>query len=489
MTDSQTPSEFDTPLWQALIPVAVLIGLIVYGLIVRPLSLIQPPLPLEIIFILAAAITVAQLLLTGHRWANIQDSIVAKFQKAIPAFFILFCIGMVIASWIICGTVPMLVYFGLKNIDPAYLYVLSFLAPIIFSTLTGTSWGSVGTIGVVLIGIAMALEANPGIAAGAIIGGAYFGDKLSPLSDTTNLAALGAEVDLYDHIRAMLWTTLPSAMAAAAIYFWMGSIFPPTITGDELSQLDPLLNSLEAMFSFSIWLLLPPLIVLAGSLFRAPTVPVLISSIIAACGLALFFQDFMLTDIMASVHKGFDVTMAPWVDDVPEKVQILLNRGGLYELHEPIIIAFMVFIFIGAMDHIRAMPTVVGALLKFIESPRLTVLGTLITTAITNALTSSQYATSFIVGDAFKSKYDEQGIDRSVLSRCLEDTGTMIESIVPWHPTAVFMVATLGVAWSEYWYWQLLSLINIFVAVVLASAGIGLTKTRSLTVDGSAPRQ
>ena len=479
MTSQIDDIEPDTPLWQAFIPVLVLIGLISHGLILRPMVMDQPALPLEIIFILSAAITVLQLLLTGHRWLDVQNSIVAKFQKAIPAFFILFCIGMVIASWIVCGTIPMLVYYGLNSIDPAYLYVLSFLAPIIFSTLTGTSWGSVGTIGVVLIGIAMALEANLGITAGAIIGGAYFGDKLSPLSDTTNLAALGAEVDLYDHIRSMLWTTLPSALAAAAVYYWMGNIYPPSIGGEELSQLKPFLNAFDSIFEFSLWLLLPPMIVLVGSLMRMPTVPVLIASIFIACLLAGLTQNFTTTDIVASVHRGFDVTMATWVDEVPEKVQILLNRGGLYALNEPIIIAFMVFIFIGAMDHIRAMPTVVNAILKSVESPRLTVLGTLFTTAVTNALTSSQYATSFIVGDAFKSKYDQQGIDRSVLSRSLEDTGTMIESIVPWHPSAVYMVTTLGVALSDYWYWQLLSLINIAVAILLAVTGIGLTKSRN----------
>ena len=197
MSLDQKTKEEKTPVHQALVPVTILIALIVYGLIVRP-RLGQPQLPLEIIFILSAAGTVLQLLLLGHRWTAIQETIIAKFQKVLPAFFILFCIGMVIASWIVSGTIPMLVYFGLKSIDPAYLYVLSFLAPVVFSTTTGTSWGSVGTIGVVLIGIATALEANLGVTAGAVIGGACFGDKLSPLSDTTNMAALGADVDLYD---------------------------------------------------------------------------------------------------------------------------------------------------------------------------------------------------------------------------------------------------------------------------------------------------
>ena len=462
-----------TPLIQALLPVAMLALLIGYGLMVRPLVYKQPALPLEIIFILAASCTIVQLLLTGHKWLGIQASIVSKFQKAIPAFMILFSIGLVIAGWIVSGTIPMLVYYGLKIIDPGYLYVLAFLAPIVFSTLTGTSFGSVGTIGVVLIGIATALNANLGITAGAIIGGAYFGDKMSPLSDTTNLAALGADVDLYDHIRSMLWTTLPSAVLASLAFFCLGSIYPPTIRGNELQSLDPFLDSLSAIFNFSWVLLLPPVIVLIGSLFRMPSVPVLVMSVFVACGLALVFQQFTLTDVITSVHTGFHTDMVTWAGTIPEEISVLLNRGGLYALNEPIIIAFMVFIFIGAMDHINAMPTVVQRVMISVNSQPGTVLTTLGATAATNALTSSQYATSFIIGDAFKSKYDEQAIPRKVLSRSLEDAGTMLESLVPWHTSAVYMVATLGVPLAEYWHWQLLSLINFAVAILLAVTGVG----------------
>lgn len=475
-------SDRQATLGQALFPVVVLVVLIGYGLIARPLLLGQPAIPLEIIFITAASITVAQLLWLGHKWIAIQNSIVAKFQKALPAFFILFSIGLVIASWIICGTIPMLVYWGLKLVNPAYLYVLAFLAPIVFSTLTGTSWGSAGTIGVVLIGMATALEANLGIAAGAIIGGAYFGDKLSPLSDTTNLAALGADVDLYDHIRSMLWTTIPSAVIAAAIYWWLGSVYPPDVTAADTSSLDPFLDSFRAIFNFSIFLLLPPLIVLVGSLRKMPTVPVLLTSVFVASVLTLVFQQFTLTDVIATLHKGFDTNMITWTTDIPDKISVLLDRGGLYALIDAIIIAFMVFIFIGAMDHINAMPIVVAHLMKSVQSPRLTVLSSLFATGVTNALTSNQFATSFIIGDAFKSKYDEQKIPRYVLSRSLEDTGTMLESLVPWTTSAIYMVATLGVAYSEYWHWQLLSLINIVVAIVLAVTGIGCFYGRG-TVD------
>ena len=165
--------------------------------------------------------------------------------------------------------------------------------------------------------------------------------------------------------------------------------------------------------------------------------------------------------------------MAIWVGAVPEQVVTLVNRGGLYALNESIVIAFMVFIFIGAIDHINAMPIVVNRIFRFAKSRASAIISSLFAAAFTNALTSNQYATSFIVGDAFKSKYDALRIPRKVLSRSLEDTGTMLESIVPWTTTAVFMVGTLGVPVSEYWHWQLLSLINFVVAPLLAILGIG----------------
>ena len=158
---------------------------------------------------------------------------------------------------------------------------------------------------------------------------------------------------------------------------------------------------------------------------------------------------------------------------VPEQAALLLNRGGLYALIEPIIIAFIVFIFIGALDHIRAMPIIVDRLLRSVKSRSGTILASLVSTGLTNSMTSNQYATSFIVGDAFKERYDRMGIPRKVLSRSIEDYGTMLESIVPWTTTSIFIVATLGVPHSDYWHWQLLSLINLVIAPLFALTGIG----------------
>jgi len=457
----------------AILPIAFLLVIIVYGLIVRPLFLDKDALTLEVIFILAAFFAVSELIYLGFSWLEIQESVVKKIATALPAFFILFAIGIIISSWMISGTIPMLVYYGLSMVNPQYLYLISFLIPVLFSTLTGTSWGSVGTIGVVLIGIAAALDAHLGITAGAIIGGAYFGDKMSPLSDTTNLAALAANVDLFDHIRSMMVTTIPSAILASIGYLILGFTHPPVVLASEMGSLTPFLDSLKTMFSFNILLLIPPVIVMAGSLAKKPTIPTLLTSVLSACALALVFQDFTLADVSAALTNGFDATMAPWANDLPSQTIELVNRGGLYSMSQAIFVAFLVFFFIGSIDTINAMPTVVSRVFAFAKTRSSTIVAALGASAFTNAMTSNQYATSFIIGDAFKSRFDDQNIPRKVLSRSLEDYGTMIESVIPWTSTAIFMVATLGVPWSDYWYWQFLTLINLVIAPTIAMLGIG----------------
>jgi len=469
-----TPPNRTVTFAQALWPILFLLGLVLYGLILRPQVFGLPAFPLEVVFVLAATFAVTELVILGHSWDAIEATIIQKLTKALPAFFIFFAIGLIIASWMISGTIPMLIVYGLKLIHPSVLYLSAFLVPVVFSMLTGTSWGSAGTVGVVIIGISSALGGNLGITAGAVVGGAFFGDKLSPLSDTTNIAALAADVNVFEHIRSMLYTTVPSALIACTAYTILGFTAPPAASSGGADRVQPFIDSLESIYAFNPLLLLPPIIVLAGSLGKKPTVPTLIVSTLTACGLALIFQPFPLADVFQSLYKGFDTSMAPWATGVTENVTTLLDRGGLFALIDAIVVAIMVFIFIGAMDHVKAIDTVVNRVFSFAKKQTTVILSTLAASAVTNALTSNQYATSFIVADAFKAKYDALGVSRKVLSRSLEDTGTMVESVVPWHPTSVFMVATLGVPFAAYAPWQLLSLANFIVAPLIAILGIGL---------------
>lgn len=457
----------------ALIPILGLMCILIYGLVIHPIMTGKGSVPLEMIFLLASVISVINLKRLGFTWSTIEKNVGKKLLEALPAFFILFSIGVLIGSWIISGTVPMMIYYGIKLINPNYIYLVAFIVPAIFSTLTGTSWGSAGTIGVVIIGIAQVIDANLAIVAGAIVGGSYFGDKMSPLSDTTNLAALGAGVDLYDHIRSMINTTAPAALLAAIMYFVLGKMYAPSSEVVDMSLINETLSSLESIYSFNALLLIPIVIVLYGSITKKPTVPTLIISALTAGVLAIAFQKFSTNDIISTFNTGFKVDMITWTENVPPNIKRLLSRGGLYELITSITTALTVFFYIGTLEVISAMQIVVDRVFAFAKTKKMVILSSQAAAAVTVALTSNQHANSFIVGGAFKVKYDEAGIPKMVLSRSIEDFGTMVECMLPWTTTGLYMSATLGVPVLTYAPWQFLSLFNYVIAVALAVTGIG----------------
>lgn len=470
-------------IYQLLLPLIFLFLIISFGLLIGPNYYGFDPFPLEIIFLLAAVFTATELMILGYKWNQIQDAIVKKLAKGFPIILIFFSIGVLIGSWMISGTIPMLVYYGISLINPNYIYITAFIIPIIFSLLTGTSWGSIATIGVVIIGIASLAGVDLGITAGAIVGGAFFGDKMSPLSDTTNIASAATGVKLYDHIYSMMYTTLPSALIAAIIFFILSFYYPPIASVNDTTTSQETLEAIHHLFSFNILLILPPAIVLIGSITKKPTVPVMLVSALTACFLALIFQDYTLQNIIQTLLKGYEVNMAVWESSIPENVAVLFNRGGLYALNEAIFFTFMVFIFIGILDMVKAMPILVNILFKGIKKKWTLIIASLFATAFTNAFTSNQFATSFIIGDAFKPAYDKLKIPRKVLSRSIEDYGTMIETLIPWTASTLFVVGTLGVSYADYWHWQLLSIINIFVAPLLAITGIGCFYKKKNKVD------
>ena len=219
--------------------------------------------------------------------------------------------------------------------------------------------------------------------------------------------------------------------------------------------------------------MIPTAIVLYCSVKRKPTVPALIFSSIVSLVIALIFQKFSLGDIIKVLHGGFNIEMASWAKDIPLNVVTILNRGGLYSMASPVIVTFIVFVYIGTLDRINALPLLVEKGFAFVKTRTSAILSALGATMVTNGMTSNQFATSFIVAEAFKPKFDQLRIPRKVLSRCLEDTGTMIESVLPWTTTGLFMSATLGVAVMDYNRWQFLTMFNIIVAIILAITGKG----------------
>jgi len=476
---------------QVIPPILFFFLLLIYGLFVHPQffgvegrTTYQNMLPIEVLILLAMCFSAVHLFRLGYDWKTVEQHITKKVGESVPVLLILFSIGVLIGSWIVSGTIPMLIYYGISVINADWIYVFAFLICIFFSLLTGTSWGSAGTIGVVMMGISEVYDANLAITAAAVIGGSFFGDKMSPLSDTTNIASLATGVDVMEHIRSMVYTTGPSAVLAALIYFAMSPAFSSESSGTtvDLSAVELTLSELQQIFNFNILLLLPLVIVLWGSLTRKPIFLTLLGSAWVAMILAFIFQPFSFNDIFSSFNKGFSVQMAGDLDLKSNVIQIL-NRGGLYSLIEGIVISLLIFAFIGTLEVTNAIDVSIRFLMDRLKKRTHTVAAALTTTWFTSITTCNQYATSFIIGSAFNKKFDKMGIPRKVLSRSIEDAGTMMENLLPWTPSGVFMAGALGVNALEYAPYQFLALINIAVAYFFAYTGIACFYRKSI-VDG-----
>lgn len=466
---NQKPPQFI----KAVLPLVFFLVLLIYGLFVHPVVFKAGMLPLEVLILIALSFSCIYLMMNGYSWEHIQSHITNKVGESVPVLLILFCIGLLIGSWIVCGTIPMLIYYGIAAVDPNWIYIFSFMICIVFSLLTGTSWGSAGTIGIVMLGISEIYGANSAITVGAIVGGSFFGDKMSPLSDTTNIASLATGTDLMNHIKSMVYTTGPSALIAGTIYILLSpaAFGSSTSESHNLEQVQLTLDGIDTLFNFNPVLLLPLLIVIWGSIKRKPVILTLLGSSWLAMLLAFIFQEFSFEEVFQSFNKGFSIDMGTRKLEDSTVLEIL-NRGGLYNLIEGITITILIFAFIGSLKVMNSIDLVIDKLMKRIKKPSSAISSALTTTLFTNLTTSNQYATSFIIGEAFKNKFDKLKIPRKVLSRSIEDAGTMMENLAPWTPSGVFMAATLGVSALEYAPYQFLSLVNIVIAYFFAFTGI-----------------
>ncbi len=464
-----------TSYFSAVLPIIFFFSLLIYGLFIHPVFFDGGRLPVEVLVLMALSFNAAYLLSQGYKWEEIQQKVITKVGESVPILLILLAVGLLIGSWIVCGTIPMLINYGIEIIDADWIYLFAFIICIIFSMLTGTSWGSAGTIGVVMMGIAEINEANLAITAAAIIGGSFFGDKMSPLSDTTNVVALATDTPIYDHIRSMLYTTGPAAIIAACIYAYLSPAISGHITNSSTSvaSLAATTTDLKTIFNFNLLLFLPLIVVIWGSIKRKSIFLTLLMSAWMAMVLAFIFQDFTLDQIFGSFNKGFSVSMIPDHIELQSNVVNILNRGGLYNLIDAIIISILIFAFIGTLDVINAIEVAISGLMKKLNTRRQTVVAALSASWLTSITTSNIYATSFIIGQSFKSKFEKMKIPSKVLSRSIEDAGTMMENIAPWTPSGIFMAATLGVSVIDYAPWQFMSIANIIIAYFLAITGIG----------------
>ncbi|PFW56556.1 Na+/H+ antiporter NhaC [Bacillus cereus] len=440
--------------------------------------------------LLITAVIVAAVLgkIFGVSWEEMQEGIVEKITKSMSATLILITVGMLIGTWMFSGTIPMMVFYGIELINPNYLFVTAFIVTALISTFTGTSWGSAGTVGVAIMGIAMVQGVSLPITAGAVVAGAFFGDKLSPLSDTTNLSPVVAGSNLYEHIRHLLYTTIPASFIGLVVYFIVGKSTYTSNAFDK-GKIEAMTSALTAMFHWNVLLIVPILIVLIGSIKKYPTIPIMIISSITAIILGVVVQSMSLENGFLATVQGFNVSMVTAVGfdpaATPEAVQKLLNRGGMNSMMQTTLIAFCSFAFAGVISKIGCLEVVLEKLNEKVKSTGSLVLTTVLSCIIMAITTGSSYLAILIPGELFKDAYAQRGLHPKNLSRTLEDSGSIVVSLVPWSMAGVYMSSTLGVPVIEYLPWAIMCYLGFIIAIIYGYTGFTIEKINSSSNDNT----
>ncbi|HHQ6583178.1 TPA: Na+/H+ antiporter NhaC [Serratia fonticola] len=459
-------------LWLALLPIVAMLTLLIVGYGVWELRI-------EPLLLLSAAVAAGLALWQGYSWDDIINSIVSKLAKAMPVIMILICVGGLIGTWMISGTIPYMVYWGLKVISPQYILIAAFFLTSVISVCTGTSWGSAGTVGVALMGVAAGLDVPLAAAAGAVVSGAYFGDKISPLSDSTNFAAIVAETDLYAHIKHLMYTTLPSFVLAATVYLIAGhsSVVGTVATPQRVTDI---IIGLESLYHFNLLLILPPVLVLWGAVTKRPVIPVMLAACVLAIGLAVVMQGFSLKQGLNALMDGFNLSMfaerghdiSGVIADIPR----LLNRGGMFSMMSTILLVLCAFSFAGALTLTGALTVIINRLLKVVRTTGQLIAATVGTTILVTGATSDGKLALLIPAELYKDAYRRMGLDNTNLSRTIEDAGTVIEPLIPWTAAGVYMATTLGVNTLDLLPWAVQCYAAVFFALIYGFTGFGIAR-------------
>jgi NhaC family Na+:H+ antiporter len=412
--------------------------------------------------------------LTGRRagisWREAQQGIVHGIGVGLGPILILLAVGMLIGTWILSGTVPAMIYYGVQVLNPGIFYAASAVICAIVAVSIGSSWTVAGTLGIGLMGIATSFELSPAITAGAIISGAYFGDKLSPLSDTTNLAAAATGVDLFEHIRHMTWTTIPSFTIALVLFGLIGSA--QATAPQEIAALQA---GLEAEFRIGLHLLLPLGLMLAMVFKRVPAYPAIVISALTGALFALIFQPQAVIRLADSPDSGYGFALlrGVWISLFDGYVSAsgnpfldeLLSKGGMSSMLNTVWLIICALGFGGVLERTGVLQYLLWLTLKGVKSTGSLVSRTVLTCIGTNALAADQFIAIALPGRMYRDAYVHRGLSRLNLSRTLEDSATLTSPLVPWNTCGAYMSATLGIATLQYLPYVFFNLLCPLVAI------------------------
>lgn len=438
----------------------------------------------QIALLLAGGIAALVGLRNGLRWQEIQDAVVDGIALSTQAILILLAVGALIGTWILCGAVPTLIHYGLLSLNPSYFYPAACLVCALVAVSIGSSWTVAGTLGVALMGVAQGLGLDPAITAGAVVSGAYFGDKISPLSDTTNLAPAAAGSELFAHIRHMSWTTLPS-LGLALIGFTLIGLGADAGAVDE--RFGDLPAQLARRFDLGAHLLLPMLAVFVLAMRRFPAYPtLLVGALLGAVFAALFQPDATaalsprddLPHALALVAGAWQALIGGYsAESGSAAVDELLNRGGMASMLDTVWLVVCAMSFGAIMEKTGLLERLIRSVLRAARSTGSLIVATLATSFGTNVLAADQYLAIVLPGRIYRAEYEKRGLAPVNLSRALEDAGTITSPLVPWNTCGAYMAATLGVATLDYLPYALFNLINPLLAAVLAYLGVKVLRT------------
>ena len=455
---------------QALIPVLVLISLLSFSVYLFGEDASYGPN--QIALCIGAAVASAIGWRNGQQWQQIEESIISGVTIALKPILILFSVGLLIGSWILSGTVPTMIYYSLLMLDPSIFYAASCLICGLIALSIGSSWTVAGTVGIALIGAAAGLGLSVEITAGAIISGAYFGDKMSPLSETTNLAPAVAGTDLFSHIGHMVWTTIPSIALALILYAIIGLSIDTEASASDLAVTMQLIND---NFTINPFMLLPVATLLFMAQKKLPPIPTILAGALIGVILALIFQQSAVlslagdtTNIFLGLFKGTWQTLFDGfsLSSGNETLDDLMTRGGMSSMLNTVWLILCAMVFGAVMDHTGLLQCLVNYALSFVHSTGSLIATTIVTCIGANIITSDQYISIVLPGRMYKLEYQNRNLDPKNLSRTLEDAGTMTSPLIPWNTCGAYMAGTLGVATFSYLPYCFFNLICPVVAVI-----------------------
>lgn len=452
----------ETKLHHALITFAILVAVMSIGIKVFE---VDPHIPM-FLGVIAAAVMAMYL---GYKWADIEKMMVDGISKAMQSILILAIVGMMIGAWLISGTIPTMIYYGLKLLSPKIFLIATVLICSITSLATGTSWGTMGTMGLALIGIGQGLGMPIGPTAGAVLAGAYFGDKMSPLSDTTNLAPAMAGTDVFTHVKYMLKSTIV-AYAISLIFFGIYGFMHATSGNIDTSQATLLMEGIRVAFNVNPLLLLPPLVVILSIALKVPAIPGITLGFLTAAIMAPFAQDGV------SIGAILGVALEGYVmEGEIASLNDLLSTGGLMNMSSSILMTIIAMMFGGIMEGSGQLSVIINAISGKIKSPAGMVGATEATCILSNVVMPEQYISILVPGRMFAPAYRERGIHPKSLSNALESAGTVTSALVPWNTCGLFIANTLGVTAAVYAPWAVFNYMMPIICFVMAFMGITVT--------------